>query len=121
MILTDGTNTFTELDEDIKEEMIHNGSMAITLGGRPKSQADSQRLKIISTIRVTRTELDSLNAIVSNWGAPLEYTPVRQLAFKTSIASIPVVITEALGIKERAYNGQVIFYVTVTMEEDPLG
>jgi hypothetical protein len=121
MTLTDGTNTFTTEYEDIDEEIIHNGSTSITLGGRPKSQADSQRLKISSTIRVTRTEMDAVNAIITNWAAPLEYTPVRQLLTKTSIASIPVILTGAPKKKEAAWNGAVYFYMTFEFEEDPLG
>jgi hypothetical protein len=121
MILTDGTNTFTTDDEDIEETIIHNGSTAVTLGGRPKSQADSQRLGIKSTLRVTRTELTALNAILINWSAPLTYTPTRQLAYKTSIAAIEVVLTGAPTIKERAWNGEVVFYVELSFEEDPLG
>lgn len=121
MILTDGTNTFTTTNEDISEEVIHNGSISVTLGGRPKSQADSQRLKITSTIRITQAEFASINAILINWSAPLEYTPVRQLAYKTSIAALPVVLVGAPKIKERAWNGAVYFYLTLEMEEDPLG
>jgi hypothetical protein len=121
MIITDGTNTFTTLNEDIQEEVLHNGSVTYTLGGRPKSQADSQRLKITSTIRVSQAEFASINAILINWSAPLEYTPVRQLAYKTSIAQIPVVLIGAPKIKERAWNGTVYFYITLEMEEDPLG
>jgi hypothetical protein len=121
MILTDGTNTFTTEYEDIQEEIIHNGSVAVTLGGRPKSQADSQRLKIVSTLRVTRAEFASLNAILINWSAAIEYTPIRQLAYKTSIAALPVVLVGSPKIKEIVWNGAVYFYITLEMEEDPLG
>jgi len=121
MILTDRVNTFTTLDEDIEEEPIVNGSDSITLGGRPKSQADSQRLKITSTIRVSQAEWAALNAIMINWAAPIFYTPVRMLAYKTSIAEIPVIFKGASNPKERAWNGAVYFYLTIEMEEDPLG
>jgi hypothetical protein len=121
MILTDGTNTFTAANEDIQEEVLHNGSVAVTLGGRPKSQADSQRLKIVSTIRITQAEFSTLNAILVNWSAPIEYTPVRMLAYKTTIAALPVILVGAPKIKERAWNGAVYFYITLEMEEDPLG
>lgn len=119
MILTDGTNTYTNLHEDIKEAVISNSSSSITIGGQPKQQADSQRLRIDSTVRVPKSEWPSLNAILINYGASLTYTPVRALAYKTTAAAMGVVVIGGPKIKERAYNGEVIFYVTIEMEEDP--
>jgi hypothetical protein len=121
MILRDSVNTFTTTYEDISEKALMNTNTVVTLGGRPHQQADSQRLQITSTLRVTRTELDALNAIISNYGDKLYYTPTRQLAYKSSIAEITVIIQSAPEIKQRAYNGAVYFHVELVMEEDPFG
>lgn len=119
MILTDGTNTFTTEYEDIKEEIISNASSNITLGGKPKSQADSQRLSITSTLRLSESEWVSLNTILTNYSASLTYTPTRKLATKSSIAAIGVVAVGAPKIKERVYNGEIKYHVTLELEEDP--
>jgi hypothetical protein len=34
---------------------------------------------------------------------------------------LDVVLTGAPNIKERAWNGQVVFYIELAFEEDPLG
>lgn len=117
MILTDGTNTFTTENEDIKEAMLYNGSTIVTRGGKEISQVDSQRLEITSTIRISQADFIDLNAILSNFTASLTYTPVRALAYKPSASALSVVLSGSPKIIERTWYGQVYFYIEMVFRE----
>lgn len=121
MILTDGTNTLTTVYSDVDEKPVSNQSTTTTLGGRPKAQGDSQRLKLKITVRCSTADLATLNSILTNYSASLTYTPDRILLTKTSISALPVVPASAMEKKEAAYNGQTYWYVTFDLEEDIYG
>lgn len=117
MILTDGTTTFTTDDEDIQEKPIGNTSTIITRGGKRIQQGDNQVLEIRSKIRISQADLATFNSIIENFGATLTYTPVRKLAYKTSIASMTVVVQDWPQISERMWAGEVYFIVEMTLLE----
>ncbi|NHZ84322.1 MAG: hypothetical protein GWP19_00385 [Planctomycetia bacterium] len=117
VIIKNDTNTFTADFENVREEPIINANTVTTIGGMVKSQADSERLKIKTTLRVTQTELQSLNAILTNFSKQLKYTPSRLLYDRTSIEEIDVILKRAPKIEQRAWDGNVVFYITLDMEE----
>ena len=110
MILTDGTNTYTNSYEDIEESPIQNVNTAITIGGVVKSQSDSQRLRITSMIVINQTDLNTLNTILTNFDASLSYTPQRRLYGKTSITALSVILSRAPRIRKRVWDGSEIAY-----------
>ena len=121
MILTDGINTFTSIEEDIEEETILNGSTLVTVGGSPKSQADSIRYRILSKVRVKNSDsldndLIKLRSILDNFGARKYYTPQRVLAGSTAINQIEVII-KSHKINLRGYSDQYTLYYDVEMEQ----
>ena len=118
MILTDGTNTFTTISESIREQPIINGSSVITNGGRIKSMANSQRLRIVSSMRLTQTEVAELSEILTNWTATLTYTPSRKLWDKTSIEAMEVIVSQGPTVDDIASNGcEATYFITITFEE----
>jgi len=117
MILTDGVNTSTYLHERIKETPIQNSNIDLTIGFSPKIQADAQRLKIETVVRVPQSEYALFNSILTNYGAVKYYTPARLLAYKSAIEEMQVVISEAAQIDQRAWNGEIIFWIRLMMEE----
>lgn len=117
MILTDGVNTYTNLDEAIRRDKpIQNSNVAITLGGFPKKQADSQRLQWESKIRVKQNDWPVLNSILTNFSAELTYTPIRKLAYKSSIAPLKV-ICQPEEPDQTVWDGEVVYYLVIRMEE----
>lgn len=121
MILTDGVDVFETDAEDIKESPAVNGNTETTLGGSPKNQSDSFRLKIESKIRVTQAEMPTFKKIISNWAADIYYTPARLLLHKTEISSMRVIIPGGFRIDQRFWDGSgVVFWVVLDIEEaDP--
>ena len=116
--LTDGTDTYNIPFENVKAEPIVNANTAITIGGIVNSQADTERLKIITTMRVPQEDIASLKAIYTNFSASLKYKPSRLLYDKTTIEEIQVVMSSAPKIKQRAYgDGAKQFYITFEFEE----
>jgi len=114
--ITDRVNTFTYAYGHEEEQPIWNDNQVVTIGGQVKSQADSQRLAISIKMRLTQTELTSLNAILSNFSQTLYYTPSRKLAYKSAITELTV-ISKAPVIEDRAWNGDITFFVTLNFEE----
>jgi len=116
MILTDNVNTFTDTHADERADPIWNSNIQVTIGGVVKQQADSQRLRITYKGRLTQAQLKSLSDILANFSQTLYYTPGRALYDRTTAAQIRVT-AEAPEIEQRAYNGGIVFYVTVVFEE----
>lgn len=117
MILTDGTTTLTTENEDIQEDYISNMSTIITRGGKRIQQGDNRVLKILSRMRLTETEFITVDSILANFGAQLSYTPTRKLAGKSSISALNVVMQDWTSIKDRLWNGQIIYIVDITYLE----
>lgn len=117
MILDDGVNTLTVEEEDITENPIQNSNVDTTIGFFTKVQADAQKLEIESRIRITQDQYMVLNSILTNFGATKYYTPARRLAYKEAIEELQVVITGAAKIDQRVWNGEIVFYLRITMEE----
>jgi hypothetical protein len=118
MTLTDGTTTYTTTQEDIDESPVINSNTSVTIGGKVKSQADSERLKIRSTIRITQSDLATLNNILTNFSETLTYTPTRQLYDRTSIEALTVILSRPPRIRNKAYNGsEIVYHIQMEFEE----
>jgi hypothetical protein len=116
MVLTDRVNTFSITKCQEEAEPVWNANQVVTIGGNVKSQADSQRLKINISMRLTQAQLASLSAIVKNFSQTLYYTPGRLLYDKSSIAEM-IVTCNAPSIEKRAYNGGIIYQVSLELNE----
>ena len=116
MTLTDNVNTFTDTSADETAEPVWNSNTQVTIGGVVKQQADSQRLRITYKGRLTQAQLKSLSDILSNFSQALYYTPGRALYDRSTAAQMQV-IADAPSIEQRAYNGGIVFYITVVFEE----
>ena len=117
MILRTNNYTYTNEFESIAESPLINGNIVITIGGKQKTQADTQRLKIVSTIRIKESDLEDFNNVVTDFASVLYYTPHRQLYNKTSIAELEVVINGQPEINEYVYRGETVYYITVELRE----
>ena len=117
MILRNTNNTFTADFENVIAEPLYNANTAITIGGIVKSQTDSRRLKIISTIRIKQSQMADLNTVLENYTLEMFYTPNCKLYDRTTIEEISVIMKSNPKIKERIYRDDKIFYVTLEFEE----
>ena len=123
MILTDRTTTLTVTSSDDTATPIINASQVVTIGGTVKTQADSQRLKITSRMRLTQAEVRTLTAILTNFSAQLFFTPQRLLWDKTTNAEMEVILVGAPSIEERVIGIEdgstptVVFWVVCEFEE----
>ena len=117
MILRDSINTFTTDLEDIIESPIWNANTSITIGDRPKSQADSERLQIDSEMLLTNTEYIALNAILTNFNEELFYTPTRILYGRSSIVEIKVIAKSPKFKTRTKCNDELSIIFTITYEE----
>ena len=114
---TDGTNTFTTEDEEPLARPIINSSTAITIGGRVKSQADSVRLEIETTVLIPQlVDLPALTAILDNFTKEITYTPSRVLHDRSTIEPIKVIINGHFP-EQRVGKGSVNFFYRINMEE----
>ena len=118
MILTDRVNTFTTTADEIEEEPIVNTNSVVTIGGVVKSQADSMRLSVMTTLKLTRAELASLTAITNNFASALYYTPGWPLYNRATAAEMEVIMTEPPKISQRGHEGStIVYFVTLKLEE----
>lgn len=117
MTLTDRTNTFTYEGEDVNAEPIWNQNVAVTIGGLIRGQADSERLKITTSLRLTAQQVRDLKTVINNFSANLYYTPSEILFGRSSIEEMQVVMTEPPKIDKWVYCGGIVYIVTLTMEE----
>jgi hypothetical protein len=116
MILTDGVTTYTDLKAQETADTVYNSSNQITIGGVVKQQADSKRLRVTIKMRMTKTQLETVEGILTNFSQTLYYTPTRPLGYK-STADKMAVTAEPLAIEERGFNGVITFIGTVVFEE----
>lgn len=117
MTLTDRTNTFTSTKQQERAVPIWNANTSVTIGGNVKSQADSQRLSITVNMRLTQTQLATLQTVIKNFAVPLYYTPGRKLYDKTAIAEMPV-ICEQPDVIDMGHNGtEIVYHVTLVLQE----
>ena len=93
MILRNVNHTVTIALEDVTATPIINSNVAVTIGGIVKSQADSQRLKIKSTIHVSRADLEALMDILNDYTNKIYYTPVKPLWTDTVATERRVIMT----------------------------
>lgn len=117
MILTDGTTTYSNAEEEIDEDYIWNQNISVTIGGVVKQQIDSNRLKIKSFFVIKQSDYLTLQSILTNYDATLTYTPARLLAGRATIAPLTVVLT-GQDVTRRAWDGsEVVLYMTLTFDE----
>jgi hypothetical protein len=116
---TDGTNTFTGQAIDVQSSPIWNASVDITIGGRPVSTADTQRLEIIAVVTVTEDELLELNEVIENFGEELTFTPPYALYGKSTVEDITVVFKKEPELVDQGLNedGETVYYLKLEMEE----
>jgi len=117
MILRNDNNSFTAQYENATATPIYNTNKSITIGGIVKSQIDSRRLKIKSTIRIPQSDLASLNLVLENYTLEMFYTPNCKLYDRTTIAEIPVIMTVDPEITNRIYQDDKVFYIAFEFEE----
>ncbi len=117
MKLRDSFGTFETDNEDISERFIWNDNQSVTIGGRVKSQADSERYSIDSEMQLTNTQFILLNAKLTNFNEELFYTPTRILYGRSAIEEIKVV-AKAPKIKSKtSCEGELAFIFTVQFDE----
>lgn len=102
---------------DEQESVIWNSSVATTIGGVPKQQADSSRLKIMLTCYLNLSDVPDFNTVIEDWTEELTYTPSRTLYGKSSAADMQVVIVKTPKVKTYGYNGEIIYEVQLELEE----
>lgn len=117
MSITDRINTFTYNYEDVNADPLWNQSTSITIGGVVKAQADSERLSITSTMRLTAQEVRDLKLVINNFATDLYYTPSEILFGRDSIEEIKVVLMSPPKIEKWQYARGIVYIVTLGMEE----
>jgi hypothetical protein len=117
MILRNTSNTFTASIEDATATPLYNTNTAVTIGGIVKSQMDSRRLAITSTIRIALSEMSSLNTVLDNFTLELFYTPNCKLYDRTTIEEIKVIMVSNPDIKDEIFYGDKVYKITFKFEE----
>ncbi len=116
--LTDGTNTYNFPYENVKADPIVNANTSLTIGGIVNNQADTERLKITTTVRIPQEDIADLKNIYANFSASLRYKPSRLLYNRSVIEEIQVVMSKTPKIEKRAYgDGKKQFYMMFEFEE----
>jgi hypothetical protein len=116
MILTDNVTTITYDLADEVAAPVWNSNVVVTIGGRVKQQADSQRLRISIGLRLTQAEITTLSNLLKSFNT-LYYTPSRPLYDRATADKMEVVPVSELTINDRAWQGGMIYYVNLTLEE----
>ena len=117
MILRNSEASYTAKFENAVASPIYNANRTITIGGLVKSQTDSRRLKIISTILIPQDEIASLNVILEDYTRQIYYTPNCTLYDRTTIEEIPVIMSEDPRIEQKIFYDIPVFYITIVFEE----
>jgi hypothetical protein len=117
MILRNENYSYTAKYENATAEPLYNTNKAVTIGGRVKSQTDSKRLKITSTIRIPQSELASIELITDDFTLPMYYTPNCPLYNRTTAEEMEVIMNSAPRVEQRIYYGDKVFYITYDFEE----
>lgn len=107
MIIRDDVDTFEKDREQVREQIIWNGSNSITIGARPENTTDAEYLEMEVIHHYTYSEWRSLSAILNKFKGDLFYTPHRVLAGRDSIEEMKVTLLGKPDIEEvlRAVEG----------------
>jgi hypothetical protein len=120
MIIRNETPTSTTILKVEESSIpIWNQSASITIGGRPKSSADSQRLRIDLDFVVSEAELITLNGIIESFSSRIFYTPSNKLFGRATIAEIEVIVTEPANAYDKGNDasGNLVYFCKMTLEE----
>ena len=105
------------LHERVNEELLENGNIAMTAGGKVIKQADSNRFSFPLSIRCTRTQYQTIRKIASNFEHRKFYTPRRILKDETAIREVEIIFEEIPNVPEgKTYNNNIV-EVTMLMVE----
>jgi hypothetical protein len=114
--IADSTSSWSGQADEFAEP-IWNSNTNITIGGIPKSQADSQRLKITLNIVCKQSELQTLSVILKRFTETLTYTPSRALYDRTTVDPITVVVATSPKPRIMGRDGELLYFLDLELEE----